>query len=140
MATNILDEESCTSKVFSLSYQPNCSFFQDSSTDLVSEITADCINDVEPEIVENFTAKSKLDIGGGITCCVSTCFKNAVRKKELPFYVISNDNQITNRWLYKLRKKYFVPLSPLFLRQKNVHGKHSDLKYASSLYINQNNQ
>ena len=41
MATNVLDEECCTSNVVSLSSQPNSSSFQDSGWDLVFEITAE---------------------------------------------------------------------------------------------------
>ena len=47
MATNILDQELCTSNVVSLSSEPNSSSFQDSSTDLVSEITAGDSYDLE---------------------------------------------------------------------------------------------
>ena len=39
MATNFLDKESCTSNVVSLSSQPNSSSFQNSSADLVPEMT-----------------------------------------------------------------------------------------------------
>ena len=47
MATNVLDEECCASKVVSLLSQPNYSSFQDSGTDLVSEITAEDSYDLE---------------------------------------------------------------------------------------------
>ena len=97
LAASILDQELCTSNVVSLSSQPNSSSFQDSSTDLVSEITAGCISGcVIPEIEENSTPKSKYHTGGGITCCVPNCFNNSVRNKELSFYVIPRDNRLRN--------------------------------------------
>ena len=47
MATNILDQELCTSNVVSLSSEPNSSSFQGYSTDLVSEITVGDSYDLE---------------------------------------------------------------------------------------------
>ena len=112
MATNILDQELCTSNVVSLSAEPNSSSFQDCNTDLVSEITAGCISGcVMPAIEENSTPKSKYHTGGGITCCVPNCFNNSVRNKELSFYVIPRDNRLRNEWLHMLRRKNFVPSS-----------------------------
>ena len=109
MATNILDQELCTSNVVSLSSEPNSSSFQDYSTDLVSEITVGCISGcVMPEIEENSTPKSKYYTGAGITCCVPNCFNNSVRNKELSFYVIPRDNGLRNEWLHMLRRKNFV--------------------------------
>ena len=112
MTTNFSDEESCTSNVVSLSSQPNSSSFQNSSTDLVSDMTAECINDsVTTEIEENCTPKSKYHLGGGITCCVPTCFNNSVKNKELFFYVVPKDNQLRSKWLCMIRRKNFVPSS-----------------------------
>ena len=104
MTTNVLDDECCTSNIVCLSSQPNCSSFQDSSTDVVSEATAECVNYC-------VTPKSKYHIGGGITCCVTTCFNNSVRNKELSFYVIPKDNQQRSKWLSMLRRKNFIPSS-----------------------------
>ena len=106
MATNFSDEELCTSNVISLSTQPNSSSFQNSSTGLVSDMTAECINDsVITEIEENCTPKSKYHLGGSITCCVSTCFNNSVKNKELSFYVIAKDNQLRSKWLSMIGRK-----------------------------------
>ena len=106
MTTNVLNEECC------LSSQPNFSSFQDSSTDLVSEITAECVNYCATlEIEGNCTPKSKYHIGGGITCCVPTCFNNSVRNKELSFYVIPKDNELRSKLLSMLRRKNVIPSS-----------------------------
>ena len=140
MATNVLDEECCSSNVVFLSSQPNFSFFQDSNTDLVSEVTAECINFcATPEIKGNCAPKSKYHIGSGSTCCIPTCFNNTVRNKEFSFYVIPKENQLRSKWLFMLRRKNFVPciisssslFSPFCWRQENKHEQHSDLKYAS---------
>ena len=66
-ATNFVDEEPCYSGVISLSSRPNSSLFQDSSTDLVSEMTAECSYDSEsicPNINADKNAVDKKPVDG----------------------------------------------------------------------------
>ena len=36
--------------------------------------------------------------GGGITCCITLCFNNSKRTKDLKFYVIPKDPNLRKKW------------------------------------------
>ena len=53
--------------------------------------------------------QSKMASRGGFTCCVTSCFSNAKRNRELSFYGFSKDKNLRKVWLQKISRKGFKP-------------------------------
>ena len=93
MATNILDQELCTSNVVSLSAEPNSGSFQDCNTDLVSEITAGDSYDLE-----NICPNTNADKNAVVSESVCGCLDHYL------IFLLLNTPLFTSIW-WKIRKQ-----------------------------------